>query len=230
MKNKKDRIGEIVGRLKIVGYGEDQVSSSGRRHTMWVCECSCGNIVSVRSDSLNGKHTLSCGCYHKERVSAPKQNVKVKHGESRERIYNIWYLMRYRCSVKDAAAYKNYGGRGITVCDEWNDSEDGYFRFKEWARQNGYNNSLTIERIDVNLGYSPENCRWIPMDEQNANKRNNHILSYNGETKTLSEWSRITGIPMKTLHRRISLGWDTTRALTQPLRKITASHANIIDG
>lgn len=214
------KIGTKIGRLTVLRRGEDFISKSGKRRCMLVCQCDCGNIVTVRSDSLSPNHTTSCGCVQKEKARENMRNLtgRAKHGESKERLRNIWYLMNYRCSVPECSAFKNYGGRGITVCEEWSNGEIGYCAFKKWATKSGYKDTLTLDRVDVNCGYSPHNCRWVPHSAQASNKRNNHLITYNGETHTVSEWSRRVGIPMKTLHRRIQAGWKVEDALTRPLR------------
>ena len=130
--------------------------------------------------------------------------------------------MKYRCENRNCPAFRNYGGRGITVCEEWSDVLSGYDIFKEWAMSHGYEDYLTIDRINVNDGYHPENCRWIPLPAQNLNRRNNRIIAHNGQSKTLSEWSKEYNIPIKTLHRRLSLGWDFSRAITSPVRTATS--------
>ena len=117
-----------------------------------------------------------------------------------ERLYRIWRAMRERCSRKGNVRYADYGGRGITVCAEWQD----YETFKCWAYQSGYQGHLTIDRIDVNGNYCPENCRWATMKEQCNNKRNNRIIEYAGEAHTAAEWARITGIPYRTIQSRLN--------------------------
>lgn len=130
--------------------------------------------------------------------------------------------MRERCSNPNNDAYDNYGGRGITVCDEWNID---FTEFKQWAISNGYNedsNSQTIDRIDVNRGYSPDNCRWISRKEQANNKRNSRYVTYEGKRVNIAELSEITGVPYFLLYKRIVIrGWDVVRAVTTP--KITHS-------
>lgn len=216
-----DRVGEKIGRLTIIKRAQDHLGIDKKPRIMWECVCDCGNTVVVRGDSLNKHHTNSCGCLHKERVSELSKRPEfheIKYGDSRERLRNIWYLMKYRCENTDSPAYKNYGQRGISVCDEWSNGDKGYFLFKEWALANGYDDSLTIDRIDNNLGYSPENCRWIDSNEQANNKRSNVYITHNGESLTVAQWARKLGLNKATIYRRIEMGWDPERALTQPIR------------
>lgn len=140
---------------------------------------------------------------------------KIKHGGKHTRLYNIWKSMRQRCSNRNASNYKNYGARGIRVCDEWND----FAVFSAWAMSSGYNDSLTIDRIDNNGDYSPTNCRWATYTEQARNKRNTVLYEYNGEARTLMEWEEIFGIPWGTMWARIHVyGWSIEEALRSPKR------------
>lgn len=139
-----------------------------------------------------------------------------KHGLNETRIYKTWVRMKVRCYNQNHDRYKNYGGRGITVCDEW---KNDFKKFYEWAMKNGYSDDLTIDRIDVNGNYEPSNCRWITNKEQCNNRRNNHFITYNGKTQTVSEWAEEIGLDYNTLLVRINrLHWDIEKALTTPLR------------
>ena len=148
---------------------------------------------------------------------------RTKHGESPKKgkqnaskLYSVWLNMRSRCYNPKNKKYKDYGGRGISICSDWDD----FLQFKKWSLENGFEESLTIDRIDNNGNYSPENCRWINQKEQMRNTRVNHLLTYNGETKTMSEWSEITGIKYHTLKQRINkYGYSVDRALTTPVLK-----------
>lgn len=128
-----------------------------------------------------------------------------------DRLHTIWHDMKYRCNNPNCHAYKNYGGRGITVCKEW---EDSYDAFVDWALSNGYNDSLTIDRIDNNKEYSPDNCKWSTYKEQGNNTRSCHRISYNGETHTIAEWGTIMGISPTTIRTRLCCGWNEIDAIT----------------
>ena len=155
--------------------------------------------------------------------SIRKLDTKSRKSESgaRERLYGIYYNIKSRCYNEKDHGYERYGGRGIVMCDEWKNSYDA---FKKWALSSGYNENArytecTIERVDVNGNYSPENCCWKSMKEQANNKRTNLFIEYNEETHTLSEWSEILNIPYTTLQSRIcSYGWDIEKAFTTPIK------------
>lgn len=223
----QEMIGKKFGRLTVIEQMEDiiNVDSKGRTHRrkMVKCLCDCGNETIVRYDVLLGTrhHTRSCGCLQRERASQALKGLnKPVYGDSRERLHNIWYLIIDRCRNPESPCYDRYGGRGIDICDEWADGIDGYFRFKEWALANGYSKDLSVDRINNNSGYSPENCRWATREEQGNNKCNNRMIEHDGKTMTISQWARELGVPMKNLHNRIvNLGWDIDRAFTQPYRK-----------
>lgn len=136
------------------------------------------------------------------------------HKMTHTRLYGIWVNMRNRCNLKNDASYKHYGGRGIKVCEEW---QNKFEPFMEWALSHGYDDFLTIDRIDVNGNYEPSNCRWITRKEQNNNMTSNVRLTYNGVTHNLTEWSQITGIKYPTLQGRIRRGWKVEDVLFRPI-------------
>ena len=139
-----------------------------------------------------------------------------KMTEPRKRLYRIYNGMRSRCENKNRKDYPRYGAVGINVCEEWK-GEKGFTNFYNWAIENGYQDNLTIDRIDGDLGYNPRNCRWATPSEQCRNKKNNHLIEYNGEVKTLKEWSEVAGLRKDTFRRRIiDYGWNMEDALTVP--------------
>lgn len=137
------------------------------------------------------------------------------HGETNTRIHKIWSSMHERCERKSHEHFDCYGGRGIKICAEWDD----YEKFREWTLNNGYKENLTLDRIDVDGDYCPENCRWSDWTTQQNNKRNNHNLTYRGQTKTISEWSRVTSINKTTIRARLMSGWCAEDVLNKPVRK-----------
>lgn len=141
----------------------------------------------------------------------------IKHGLYGTRLYHIWNGMMGRCCNPNNKDYESYGGRGITVFNDWKNSEN----FFGWALNNGYNNELTLDRIDTNNGYCPDNCRWISKEAQQRNKRNNRIIEYNGQKRCVAEWSEITGISKSTIVSRLRHGWTAKETLT-----IKPSHKN----
>lgn len=173
----------------------------------WLCQCDCGNETTAKERYLKDGHKRSCGCLRGIHM--------ITHGGTKTRLFKIWQSMHERCESKSHIHYKNYGGRGISVCDEWKD----FITFREWALNNGYSDILSIDRIDVNGNYNPLNCRWVTMKEQHNNKRTNHKIEYNGEVHTIAQWSEITGIGKTTIKERINVGWSAEDVLTKPVRK-----------
>ena len=170
-----------------------------------LCRCECGNeIISGRGNVRSG-HTKSCGCY-KEEVS---KITSFKHGMSRSPVFRSWAHMMERCTNKNCADYKNYGGRGIAVCDEWQDSTI----FIEWAFSHGYKEGLTIDRINVDGDYTPNNCRWVTRSDQNKNRRSTILLTYNGKTQCAKDWAREYGVKYETFLRRLRRGVPIEQAL-----------------
>ena len=133
-----------------------------------------------------------------------------------ERLYRIWQVMRGRCRNPNHSEYHRYGARGITVCPEW----DSYPIFKSWALDNGYDDTLTIDRINTNGPYCPSNCRWATMKEQSNNRRTCHLLTYNGKTQTLMQWAEETGLSRGAFKQRLQRGWSVEATLTTPLKTL----------
>lgn len=204
-------IGKKYGMLTVIKQVEDKICPSGNHETRYECVCDCGNVTIVYGNYLRNGHTKSCGCITKDRLIAMHKT----HGKSKSRLYKVWKGIRSRCNNPNNKSYHNYGGRGIKLCDEWNDFES----FKEWAYANGYDenankNQCTIDRIDANGDYCPENCRWITTKEQNSNKRNNHYIELDGVVHTITQWCDIYGIHVGTVRQRLKCGWSEMDAIT----------------
>lgn len=204
-------LGKTYGRLTVIEKAEPGKHGKSRV----VCLCDCGESVVVETNSIKSGNTRSCGCLQKE-VAARRCREGVKHGKIMTRVYKTWAHMKARCLNENDGSYKNYGGRGIGVCEEWLEFEP----FNEWAMANGYSPRLTIERIDNDGNYEPENCKWADRLTQANNKRNNRVIAFKGEQKTLAEWSRTLGIKYNTLNTRLSCGWSVERALGTPQLKL----------
>lgn len=177
-----DLTGQKFGLLTVVGLADTET-----RKTYWVCRCDCGNMKTVRSDSLLCGAIKSCGCLKKkqDKVNLVKNH---RHKMSGTRIYLEWQGMKARCYNKSDARYADWGGRGITVCDQWKNSFEAFY---EWAMENGYQKELSIDRIDNNGNYCPENCRWATPKEQSRNRRSNVNITIGNSTRTLTEWCEI---------------------------------------
>ena len=197
-----DLTGKVFGEITVL-Y---RVTSPKKGIVCWMCRCSCGKEWVVDGHSLKKGNTRSCGCMHKKQTS----EIFYKHGCKPRRLYSIWITMKNRCYNKRTTKYADYGARGITICNEW---RHNFAAFRDWALAHGYANNLTIDRIDVNGNYCPENCRWATAIEQASNRRNSILITYNGETHTAAEWSRITGIYWGTIYTRIHKGWPPEKIL-----------------
>lgn len=212
MKEAQDLSGQRFGHLVVLEFDHKDTKS---RKRFWKCKCDCGKNCIVYQNHLKSGHTKSCGCLHSTK------NINVTHGCCRrtvpkKRIYKIWIGMKNRCFNKNNQAYNKYGGRGITVCEEWLD----FSKFKEWSFKHGYSDNLTIDRIDVNGNYCPENCRWVNEIIQANNRRSSIYLTVDNETHTISEWTKIYNLPRGLISSRINkLGWDIKKAITTPLKR-----------
>lgn len=215
-----DLTGQTFGRWVVVKRAEKAKNGANK----WVCRCECGTVRKVYGCALRKGVSKSCGCLHKEQLVIMSKRTNTKHGCSKTRLYHVWNSMKQRCLNKNQKDYSNYGGRGITVCKEWAESFEA---FRDWALANGYNDELTIDRINSNGNYEPTNCRWVANIKQQNNKRNNHFLTYKGETHTVSEWAKKVGISVTALKQRLFANWTIEKALTTKLRETQRRNANV---
>jgi hypothetical protein len=198
-----DLSGQRFGMWKVMKFHEIR---DGQAY--WLCKCNCGKESIVRGSSLLQGSSKGCGCTRE----ANRVKGLIKHGGYGTRLYTIWEDMKARCSNPKAISYPNYGGKGITVCDEW----QKFIPFREWALSHGYSDSLTIDRIDGSKGYSPSNCRWATYTEQANNRCSSRFITHNGETLTVVQWVRKLGISYNLLYSRIRRGWDFEKAISTP--------------
>lgn len=198
----KDETNKRYGKLVAISY-------EIRNHkAFWLCKCDCGNTTIVAGDKLRLGKTKSCGCIQKEHR---EKGFHKSHGMTNSRLYYEWCNMKSRCSNPKNIMYSNYGGRGITFCEKWKQFED----FMKWANDNGYNDNLTLERINVNGNYEPDNCKWIPIKEQYLNRTDSHVITAFGKTQTIKEWADETGLKYDTIHARIKYyGWSAEDAVS----------------
>lgn len=222
---KVDYVGEKFGRLTVVSRLDNYISPSGTKSSRWKCVCECGQYVQVLGKHLATGDTVSCGCYRNER----RKEVKTTHGGSKDRLYRVWLNMIARCYNPQETGYSNYGGRGITLCSEW---KNDYSVFRDWALNHGYDPNAargesTIDRIDVDGNYAPDNCRFTSMREQTNNRRNNRILTYQGEQDSIANWIKRLSLNRAVVYKRIYNGWSTDDAFERPIgaRKVVSTHA-----
>lgn len=181
--------GKRFGRLKVLS----ETGSDKWNTVCWLCLCACGQKVIVTGTHLRSGNTKSCGCLQKERISA----VKTIHGQTGSRTYKSWTEMRVRCNNPNSKIYKYYGGRGIIICNRWNEFKNFFADMGERPE------NLSIERINNNKGYSPDNCKWGTRKEQARNSRHNHVITYQGKTQCMSAWAEELGINYKALWARL---------------------------
>ena len=196
-------IGKRFGKLVVISECEERYKNQRK---LWLCKCDCGNTTKVLTNSLNSETTKSCGCYNKEK--------DIKHGMYQTRIYRIHRGIKGRCYNKNNTAFSDYGGRGIYVCDEWL-GDNGFINFNIWANQNGYNDYLTIDRIDNNGPYSPNNCRWVSRKDQANNRRSTYKINYGGYYFNQKEFSESFGIAIATLQNRLYKGDSINKIISE---------------
>jgi hypothetical protein len=203
----KDLTGKRYGKLAII-----KLAYIKNYRSFWECKCDCGNICIVNSHNL-GKHTNSCGCIALERI----KNLNRKHDGRKSRLYNIWCAMKERTENQNNPAYKDYGGRGITICFVW---KNDFTIFRDWAVANGYKDNLTIDRRDNNGNYEPKNCRWADRKTQNRNRRTTKYIEYNGEKHCIQDWSILLGGSHGLVSRRLKKGWGEFAAVSTPVGRL----------
>ena len=198
IKVKEDLTGKTFGNLVVLCQCEDHVSVGGVRKAQWLCQCVCGKQIRVIGTNLRRGNSTSCGCVNHEHL----KQLSTKHGDRHSRLYCIWTNIKTRVCHTGTAASKMYGDRGIKICEEW---KNNYESFKEWAINNGYRDDLTIDRIDVNGDYCPENCRWADAKMQANNRRSSKYVEVDGVSKSLAQWADDLGYSRSIFHARAKL-------------------------
>ena len=194
-----DLTGMVFERLTVVNRVENS------KYVKWHCICECGKEVDVYGKALRNGTTKSCGCYTKDRLK--------KHGLSHTKLHGVWWGMMQRCYYEKHVDYKWYAEKGIGVCDEW---RNDFKAFYDWAMENGYKEGLSIDRIDNDKGYSPQNCRFATPQEQANNRTTNIVIEYNGKSQTLKQWAAELDIKYSALYDRYRRGMSFEEAIQLP--------------
>ena len=209
--NRPIHIGDRFGRLTVVAF----VGVNRHRKREWLCKCECGNMVNVTTGHLLSGHSTSCGCTRLQNSIKAIKIANTKHGMKKTKEYCAWAEMKQRCYNPKEPKYKHYGERGIKVCERWLNSFENFFADMGKAPV-----GFSIDRIDVNGDYTPENCRWADNETQQYNRRDTVKITFNGITENLLYWSKMTGIPAKNLYSRFhSMKWSAEKTLCTPLRR-----------
>jgi hypothetical protein len=210
--------GKVFGKLKVIDIAPRTCTK-----TYWICECECGVIKTIRSDSLVSGNTTSCGCL---KIIQNGINFKTEYRKNnatricKTRLYKTWQLMNNRCYNKKTPGYIKYGARGITVCEEWQ-RQTKFDTFKNWALKNGYNDTLSIERINNNGNYEPENCKWSTNKEQCNNRRSTVKITMNGQTKSVKQWCEYLNLDYGRVINRRQKGISQDKMFSkEDLRKV----------
>ena len=224
--NNPEWIGQRFGRLTVIG-SERRTQGRG---WLWIVRCDCGTVKRVAPVDVRKGAIRSCGCYHDEVCTA--RATKFKHSVyENKRLYGIYNGIKKRCYNKNEPRYRDYGARGIVMCDEWLNPVDGFDKFVDWSLSYGYADNLSIDRIDVNGNYSPDNCRWLTLSEQNGNKRDTVWVKYKGEMVRFQELCKRSVVSYDTTHDRVfKRGWDIERALTTPSMRGNTDKLHRLDG
>lgn len=203
--------GQKFGRLTVVSFARRD-----KRSVFWLCTCTCGESCTVNRSNLRSGTTRSCGCLHREVLVASARAANTIHGESKPCTaeYKSWVSMIRRCYNKKSKSHKNYGGRGITVCKRWRESYSAFLADMGRKPTTGH----TLERMDNSKGYSPRNCTWATLTEQNRNRRFNRLLTFRGVTKCISAWAEDIKISETAIRGRVNRGWPTERILTEAIQ------------
>lgn len=219
----KDISGQKFNRLTVIEF----VGLNHRNESTWKCRCDCGNEIVIRREPLVTNHTKSCGCLRQEELKARKEHPhKVSHGLSHTRLYNIWCGMKARCNKPNSQASYRYYNRGIRVCDEWNNDFESFYG---WSIKNGYKENLTIDRIDNNKGYYPDNCRWVDMLVQMNNTEKTTSVTYKNITDTLSNWCRKLNKNYSMVRWRLENGWSVNDAFEKPSARLKERIASAME-
>ena len=203
--NAIDLTGQKIGFLTVL----QRLPQYTHKKTYYKCKCDCGKEIITYYGNLASGHTKSCGCYMKKLAS----EMFSTHRKSSTVLYKRWSGIKERCYSPNSTKYYRYGARGIKMCDEW---KNDFIKFYDWSINNGFSENLTIDRIDVNGDYCPENCKWSNNIEQANNKTNSRFITYKGKTQTVAQWSRETGVAYDNIIARLRLGWDVDSIFTKP--------------
>jgi len=199
----KDLTNQKFNRLTVLKLAPKQ-----KHKVAWLCKCDCGKTTIVLATNLTGNRTRSCGCLKMEKLL----QRSTTHNQRHTKIYEVWKTLKQRCLNPNNKFYFRYGGRGITVCEDW---KNNFTSFYEWSMKNGYKEGLSIDRIDNNGNYCPENCRWTDKLTQANNTRTNHYITFRNQTKTIAEWSRHFNLPYGNIQGKlIRNNYDAEKAFS----------------
>ena len=209
-RTEKIKIGDKFSKLTVIGF----VGVNKKKKRVWLCRCECGKEIQVHTEKLTSGHTKTCGCTRIQNIVNAIKISNTKHGMKGTKEYVAWSEMKQRCTNPNAQQYKNYGERGIKVCDRWLNSFENFYADMGKAAE-----GFSIDRIDVNGDYCPENCRWADYETQQYNRRDTVKITFNGITENLLYWSKRTGISTRNLYERFRRKWSAEKILTTPIRR-----------